>query len=160
MIPLQVKLDRVCLVWRAWAHKMWGSTFTFKPRQGSTLFLSIQVVSNLVWSLNICLTPVALGLEQKWCVTSVFYLKWISKAHTVSVFFLFANGKNKKEWEGEREKGRAWWQLSSRRLFVNGGTLRHGNAHRGPFSKPALRKKQASAQSQGTRPQFFPHYPG
>ena len=65
---------------------------TLIARQGPALFLSAQVAGNSVWSLCICLTPVALGSKHKLCITNVFYLKLISPTRSRG---LFANGNSR-----------------------------------------------------------------
>lgn len=113
---------------------------TLIARQGPALFLSAQVAGNSVWSLCICLTPVALGFKHKLCITNVFYLKLISPTHSRG---LFANGNSRMG--GEGGKGKKMKQcdgscdstvpplLSRRRLIVNGRPLGCGNTPSGPY---------------------------
>lgn len=108
--------------------------------QGPALFLSAQVAGNSVWSLYICLTPVALGFKHKLCITNVFYLKLISPSHRRG---LFANGNSRiKGARGEIKKIKQYDGscdstvpplLSRRRLIVNGRPLGCGNTPSGPY---------------------------
>lgn len=88
------------------------------------------MAGNSVWSLCICLTPVALGFKHKLCITNVFYLKLISLTPNRG---LFANGNSGVEGSRGYKKKKKRNQcdgscdstvpqlLSRRRLIVNGG---------------------------------------
>lgn len=112
---------------------------TLIARQGPAFLLSVQVAGNSVWSLCICLTPVALGFKHKLCMTNVFYLKLISPTRSCR---LFANGNSGTGGEVDKKKMKRCDGscdstvpplLSRRRLIVNERPLGCGNTPSGPY---------------------------
>lgn len=91
MLVFHLNFNSVYIIWMTISYKNALQELTLIARQETAFFLSAQVAGNSVWSLCICLTPVALGINHKLCITNIFHLKLISPAHSHG---LFANRNN------------------------------------------------------------------
>lgn len=108
--------------------------------QGPAFFLEAQVTGNSVRSLCICLTPVALGIKHKLCITIVFLKKkLISPTHSPGLFANGNSGMGVQKWMRKKMK---WCESScdsmvppllSKRWIVNRRPLGCENTPSGPY---------------------------